>query len=278
MLTSGSDSVPFTTIGGLNDTFAQGRKVTQWQINDNLTWTRGRHTLHFGVNTRRVDTSDYDLGEGIVPTVAYNDLAEFTYGAAYTAQQNFPVSLKERVAAGNLEYYGMDTYKPSAKATLTYGMRVTWNTNVTSPQGLFGRMAGSFLDASHETNQPLNQVILGNVHNLFAATPLFVYQPRASIAYQLRPRTAVHAGFGVFNDIIPQQIADSGLINAPNDPSFTGGIGGPVGGLGIAPGVPGSAVDAAANAKRRFRQPSAPAARPARASSRAPQPVRWPSA
>jgi hypothetical protein len=156
---SGSDSVPFTTIGGLNDTFPQGRKVTQWQINDNLIWTRGRHTLHFGVNTRRVDTSDYDLGEGIVPTVAYNDLAEFTYGAAFTAQQNFPVSLKERVAVGNLEYYAMDTYKPERKATLTYGMRVTWNTNVTSPQALFSRMAGSFLDASHATNQPLNQVI-----------------------------------------------------------------------------------------------------------------------
>ncbi|MDR3754831.1 MAG: carboxypeptidase-like regulatory domain-containing protein, partial [Terracidiphilus sp.] len=225
MLTSGSDSVPFTTLGGLNDTFPQGRKVTQWQINDNLTWTRGRHTLHFGVNTRRVDTSDYDLGEGTVPTVAYNDLAEFTYGAAFTAQQNFPVSRKERVSVGNLEYYGMDTWKPSSKATIAYGMRVTWNTNVTSPQARFSRMAGSFLDATHQTNQPLNKVILGNVHNLFPATPLFVPQPRISIAYQLRARTAVHAGFGVFSDIIPQQIADSGLMNAPNDPSFAGGIG-----------------------------------------------------
>jgi hypothetical protein len=252
VLASGSDSVPFTTIGGLNDTFPQGRKVTQWQINDNLTWTRGRHTLHFGVNTRRVETSDYDLGEGTVPTVAYNDLAEFTYGAAFTAQQNFPVSHKERVAVGNLEYYGMDTYKPTAKMTLTYGMRVTWNTNITSPQALFSRMAGSFLDAPHATDQPLNQVVLGHVQNLFPATPLFIYQPRASIAYQLRPRTAVHAGFGVFNDIIPQQIADSGLMNAPNDPSFTGGIGGQVGGLGIAPGVPSSAVDAAAGANRSF--------------------------
>ncbi|MGD0480286.1 MAG: carboxypeptidase-like regulatory domain-containing protein [Terracidiphilus sp.] len=252
VLASGSDSVPFTTIGGLNDTFPQGRKVTQWQMNDNLTWSRGRHTLHFGVNTRRVDTSDHDLGEGIVPTVAYNDLAEFTYGAAYTAQQNFPVSLKERVAVGNLEYYGMDTYKPTKKMTLNYGMRVTWNTNVTSAQALFSRMAGSFLDAPHTTNQPLNQVVLGDVHNLFAATPLFVSQPRASIAYQLRASTAVHAGFGVFNDIIPQQIADSGLMNAPNDPSFTGGIGGQVGGLGIAPGVPASAVDAGASANRLF--------------------------
>ncbi len=252
VLEPNGDSVPFTAFGGLDDTFPQGRKVTQWQINDNLTWTRGNHTLHFGINTRRVDTSDYDLGEGIVPTVTYNDLAEFTYGAAYTAQQNFPVSLKERVSVGNLEYYAMDTYKPSPKATLTYGMRVTWNTNVTSPQGLFSRMAGSFVDASHETNQPLNQVVLANVHNLFAATPLFVYQPRASIAYQVRPHTALHAGFGVFNDIIPQQIADSGLMNAPNDPSFTGGLAGQVGGLGIAPNVLNSAVDATVTANTSF--------------------------
>jgi len=251
-LVAGGDSAPFTAIGGLDDTFPQGRKVTQWQVNDNLTWTLGRHTLHFGVNTRRVDTSDYDLGEGTVPTVAYNDLAEFTYGAAYTAQQNFPVSLKERVAVGNFEYYGMDTYKPSTRTTITYGLRVTWNTNVTSPQALFSRMTGSFLDAPHAINQPLNQVILGHVRNLFPSTPLFVYQPRASIAYQLRPRMAVHAGLGVFNDIIPQQIADSGLMNAPNDPSFTGGIGGQVGGVGIAPGVPGSAVDAATSANTLF--------------------------
>jgi hypothetical protein len=252
VLASGSDSVPFTTIGGLDNTFPQGRKVTQWQINDNLTWTHHKHTYHFGVNTRRVDTSDYDLGEGIVPTVTYKTLAEFTYGAAYTASQNFPVSLKERANVGNLEYYAMDTYKPTQKVTLTYGMRVTWNTNVTSPKALFARTAGSFLDASHQVGQPLNQVVEGNVHNLFPATTLFVYQPRASVAYQLFPHTAMHAGFGIFNDIIPQQIADNGFINAPNDPTFTGGIGGQVGGLGIAPGVPGSAVDAAIAANHSF--------------------------
>ena len=50
------------------------------------------------MNTRRLDVSNYDLGEGIVPTVTYNDLAQFTYGAAYTASQSFPVSLKERVS------------------------------------------------------------------------------------------------------------------------------------------------------------------------------------
>jgi hypothetical protein len=252
VLASGSDSVPFSTLGGNNNTYPQGRKVTQWQINDNLTWTYGKHTWKFGINTRRLDVSNYDLGEGIVPTVTYNDLAQFTYGAAYTASQSFPVSLKERVSEGNLEYYGMDTWKPSPNATLTYGMRVTWNTNVTSARDLFSRMAGSYLDASHETDQPLNQVVLGNVHDLFAKTPLFIYQPRVSFAYQLLPRTAVHGGFGVFNDIIPTQIADLAAMNAPNDPAFVGGIGGQVGGVGIAPGVPGSAVNAAVSANDLF--------------------------
>ena len=41
-------------------------------------------------------------------------------------------------------------------------------------------------------------------------------------------------------------------MNAPNDPTFVGGIGGQVGGIGIAPGVAGSAVDAAANANHSF--------------------------
>ena len=144
MLVSGSDAVPFTTIGGNNNTYPQGRKVTQWQINDNLTWTHEKHMWKFGINTRRIDISNYDLGEGTVPTVTFNDLAQFTYGVAYTASESFPVSLKERVSAGNLEYYAMDAFKPTSKMTLTYGMRVTWNTNVTSRKNLFARTAGSF--------------------------------------------------------------------------------------------------------------------------------------
>jgi hypothetical protein len=252
VLMAGSSSVPFTTIGGNNQTYPQGRKVTQWQVNDNLTWTIRNHTLKFGINTRRLDVSNYDLGEGTVPTVLYNDLAQFTYGAAYTASRTFTVSLKERVAAGNLEYYAMDTYKPIPKATLTYGMRVTWNTNETNQQGLFARPAGSFLDMPHDARQPLNEAILTNVHKLFPETPLFVWQPRISIAYQFPHQFAIHAGFGTFNDIIPAQIADLASNNAPYAPTFVGGLAGQVGGIGIAPGAPGSAVDATANANSIF--------------------------
>jgi hypothetical protein len=252
VLMAGTNNAPFTTIGGNNNTYPQGRKVTQWQINDNLIWTQGKNTYRFGVNTRRIDVSDYDLGEGSVPTVVYNDLAQFTDGAAYTASQTFPDSLKESIAAGNLDLYAMDTYKPTARITLTAGMRATWNTNPVNQQRLFARPAGSFLDLSHGISQPLDKVIETGVRGLFSSTPLLVWQPRVSVAWQLVSGTVIHAGFGLFNDIIPAQVADLAATNAPYSPTFVGGIGGQVGGSSIAPNVPNSAVDATANANQNF--------------------------
>jgi hypothetical protein len=252
VLAGGSANAPFTTIGGNNNTYPQGRKVTQWQINDNLIWTRARHTWKLGINTRRVDVSDYDLGQGTVPTVIYNDLSQFTYGAAYTASHTFPVALKERVANGDLDWYAMDSFKPIKRLTLTAGVRTTWNTNPVNEQRLFARPSGSFLDAAHDVNQSLDQVIGTDLKRAFPNTPLFMWQPRASVAYQVSPTTAIHGGFGVFNDIIPSQISDLAATNPPYSPTFVGGLAGQVGGVGIAPGVQDSAVDATSTANQEF--------------------------
>jgi hypothetical protein len=92
---------------------------------------------------------------------------------------------------------------------------------------------------------------------LFPGTPLFSWQPRASVAYKLSEKMALHAGGGVFNDIIPRAGRRPGATNPPYAPVFVGGINGQVGGIGIAPGVPNSAVDATA----RPTNPSSPAFR-----------------
>jgi hypothetical protein len=252
ILAAGSNQAPFTTIGGLNNIYPQGRNVTQWQVNDNLDWIRGKQEYRFGINTRRVDVSDYDLGVGSVPAAIYNDLAEFTYGAAYTESQTFPISFKERVAVGNLDLYAMDTYKPTPQATFIVGVRATWNTDPVNQQRLFARPAGSFLNLSHSLSQPFNQAIQTQLRELFPSTPVLVWQPRVSIAYQVTPQTVIHVGFGVFNDIIPTQIADLAATNAPYAPTFVGGIGGQVGGIAIAPGVANSAADAASAANHQF--------------------------
>jgi hypothetical protein len=252
VLSGGSSNAPFTTVGGNDQTYTQGRKVTQWQINDNLIWTSGRHSFKFGENSRRLDVSDYDLGEGVVPAVVYNDLAQFTYGAASTATAGYPVTQKERIALGNLDLYAMDTFKAGQRWTLMAGLRTTWNTNPVNQHGLFARPAGSFLDMEHTIDQPLSQVIRANVRTLFPSTPLFSWQPRASVAYKLSDKMAIHAGGGVFNDIIPAQVADLGATNPPSAPVFVGGINGQVGGVGIAPGVTNSALDRTAAANRFF--------------------------
>jgi hypothetical protein len=252
VLSGGSSNAPFTTVGGDDQTYTQGRKVTQWQINDNLIWMHERHTFKFGENSRRLDVSDYDLGEGVVPTVVYNDLAQFTYGAASTVTAGFPVTQKESIALGNLDLYAMDTFKAGQRWTLMAGLRATWNTNPVNQHGLFARPAGSFLDMAHSLDQPLNQAIQTNVRTLFPGTPLLSWQPRGSVAYKLSDKMALHAGGGVFNDIIPAEIADLGATNAPYAPVFMGGINGPVGGVGIAPGVANSAVDATVAANQSF--------------------------
>ncbi len=57
-------NAPFTTIGGLDGTWVQGRRAARVFINDNLAWSHGAHELRFGTNTRIFRLNDYDFGAG----------------------------------------------------------------------------------------------------------------------------------------------------------------------------------------------------------------------
>jgi hypothetical protein len=81
----GTGANPFTPIGGLDNTWIQGRRASRFFINDNLSWNRGAHELRFGTNTRIFRLNDYDFGEGTVPTVTYATLQQFIDGLANTA-------------------------------------------------------------------------------------------------------------------------------------------------------------------------------------------------
>ncbi len=68
-------NAPFSSIGGQDNTWIQGRRATRFFINDNLSWTHGAHELRFGLNARIFRLNDYDFGEGNVPTVTYTTLS-----------------------------------------------------------------------------------------------------------------------------------------------------------------------------------------------------------
>jgi hypothetical protein len=245
-------NAPFTTLGGLDNTWVQGRRASRFFINDNLAWSHGPHEFRFGTNTRIFRLNDYDFGEGTVPLVTYTDLPQFIYGVASTATETFPTSGNEPFNFLNLDLYAQDTWKLTAKLTWTIGLRDTFNSNPLNPHDEIARLPGSFDSISHNVNQPLNAVIQTQQGNIFSATPLAILQPRTALAWQFAPETVLRAGFGVFSDLLPGSIADLVGVNPPYVRTLQGGLLGTVGGITIAPGIPNSAVDATSIANQEF--------------------------
>jgi hypothetical protein len=245
-------NAPFTTVGGLDNTWIQGRSASRYFINDNLAWSVGPHELRFGTNTRILRLNDYDFGEGAVPTVTYTTLPEYIYGVASTATKTFATTANEPFNFLNLDLYAQDTWKVTPKLTWTFGLRDTFNSNPVNRHDQIARLHGAFDSISHDVDQPLSDAIQTGESNLFSATPLAILQPRTALAWQLESQWLLRAGFGVFSDILPGSVADVVGMNPPYVKTFEGGLMGTAGGTTIAPGVVNSAVDATVAANQSF--------------------------
>jgi hypothetical protein len=257
----GSGANAFAPLGGLDNTWIQGRRASRFFINDNLAWSRGAHELRFGTNTRIFRLNDYDFGEGTVPTVTYANLQQFIYGVANTASTTFPSNSNEPFNFLNLDLYAQDTWKVTRTLTWTFGLRDTFNSNPLNPHDQVARLKGSF---GSDVNLPLNTAIQTHLGHLFSSTPVAILQPRTAIAWQFEPKSVLRIGFGIFSDILPGAVADLIGANPPYDKTFQGGLLGTVGQkgsagcdpvvgcAGIAPGVTNSAVDAIVAANQTF--------------------------
>jgi hypothetical protein len=246
-------NVPFTTLGGLDNLWPQGRKATRFQVNDDVTWTNGRHEWRFGESVRWLRFDNYDFGAGTTPLVAYTTLPQFIYGVASTATRAFPAAPVTTFSVSNIDAFAQDTMKLSDRVTWTVGLRAAWITNPSSASAGLTRLNGAFDQISHDVNQPITAVMATDQTRILNARPGAVWQPRTSVAWQVQPRMVLRAGFGVFGDLLPAgSLIDALAPNPPFVNTFQGGLLGPAGGLAIAPGVPNSAIDAAAAANQAF--------------------------
>jgi hypothetical protein len=245
-------NAPFTTLGGLNYNWVQGRRATRFQLSDSIAWTAGRHQVKIGVSARRLRLNDYNFSSYETPLVTYSTLPQFIYGVASTATKAFPVAASQPFNYLNLDVFAQDTMKVTQRLTWTFGVRGGYNSNPLSPHNLFARLAGSFDATPHDPNQPLNQILHTGLDHAFASTPPVIWQPRTAVAWQFAPRTIVRSGFGVFSDLMPGSVVDLIASNPPYVNTFQGGVLGQAGGLAIAPGVPNSAVDSTIAANREF--------------------------
>ena len=125
--------VPDIQVNGITGT-GQGREgVTRsrtWQFADNLSWIKGRHTYKFGLDIRRLNTTD------ITSFFSGDDMGVFAFNGQYTGQSFgdflLGVPLQTQLAntgadvdgiTNHYGFYAQDDWRVSKKLTLSYGIR-----------------------------------------------------------------------------------------------------------------------------------------------------------
>ena len=215
---------------GPSSAFPQGRKVTQYQITDDLSMTRGIHEFKTGINFRRNDITDGLFGRRAAEPQVYidgghtglNGMDLFVNGLTGRVRQYFPKALEQPMAIYSLGWYFQDIIrlKPNLRVTLT--MRADRNSNLVCQTDCIARLAGPFSQLNHDVSIPFNQMFTLN-HSLFPAIEKMSFQPRFGFAWNPwgRSNTVFRGGIGLFTDLYPATLADSFALNSPTSNRFT---------------------------------------------------------
>lgn len=200
---------------------------TTYGIYDNFSKTLGQHTIQVGVNLQHqfaeeftqyptepeLDWNGSYTGNGLADFLV-GDLYKFTQGAGEVA----PVS------GWQPGFFGQDLYRLRPNISLTLGLR--WDPNL-PPQITAGR-AAAWVPGQQSTvypNAPKGLVFPGDagIGKGLMRTTYGYWEPRLGVAWQPKslPKTAFHAGFGLFTQPMIYSTYNHTVDNAPFAPTFT---------------------------------------------------------
>ncbi|HLV88784.1 MAG TPA: carboxypeptidase regulatory-like domain-containing protein [Candidatus Sulfotelmatobacter sp.] len=244
---------PFTQLGGADNTYPQGRIVTQAQIRDNFSKVIGAHDLKIGADYRRNLVSDYSALAGTSGLLTMLSTDEFVSGVTGPAQSfynaNFTNVGAVKIKLYNVGLYMQDQWKITSKLNLTLGLRVDRTANPSCATNCFTRMNAPFEELSHDVSVPYSSVISSGLKYAFPDVEKAVFSPRFGFAYSPDTNTVIRGGFGIFDDEFPALAVDRSLTNAPAVSNFSSSG---ANGESLAPGVPGSVYDDAAATNATF--------------------------
>ncbi|HUB83997.1 MAG TPA: carboxypeptidase regulatory-like domain-containing protein [Bryobacteraceae bacterium] len=185
----------------------------QYQFVDNLTKVVGKHNLKFGADLRyaqnlRVPSDSHRAGEltfnggvtGNVAAAGQNEvggvgLATFLLGDVTNFNRYVSSSTNAQESQPRLFWYGQDEWRPDPKLTINLGLR--WE--LTYPESVNAAGNGATLDLANGLmyvfgvgGVSMHGIQQMNYHH---------FAPRVGLAYQLRPKTVVRAGYGWSYDL-----------------------------------------------------------------------------
>jgi hypothetical protein len=214
----GLDSFPNVALGDLGINIGPDGNAPQftyqnvYQLVDNLSWTKGRHTLQFGVEGRKY-ISPQSFTQRARGDYEYNStdlfLRDFTPDSIAERSLGNPIYYGDQIA---LYWYANDTFRIRPNVTLTFGLRHEYTT---IPFG--------------ERSQKLNSAasVPGLVSFDEPRAPKKNFAPRVGLAWSPGSgNTSIRAGFGMAYDVLydnigilslPPQL--SGTIDCPGSPT-----------------------------------------------------------
>ncbi len=223
---SGSPENPGFTNLGLPGYFPQGRNVTQYQLEDDVSWTRGKNSFKFGGNFRRDLISDFDAEEyttsPFLLVFSLQDIAQGSLCATNSAwcgfdsfQQAFTSAPTAHLALYNLGLYAQDEWQVLPSLKLTIGGRVDRTGNPLCHGNCFSLYNGGFPHSQAALTTPYASLINSANAHPFSIDPMY-FQPRFGFNYQLDQKTVIRGGVGYFADLYPAGFLDGPIQNFPN--------------------------------------------------------------
>lgn len=239
--------------GGENYAFPQGRRVSGYQVIDDVSWSHNRNTIRFGYNIRRDNVTDLDQSRSVAPLAEGSEEGFLQGQIDYVWSQYFPVKGEQPVSVYDEGIYVQDEYKALPNLTITGGLRIERNSNPVCHTNCFETLAtdvNSLATSSSKTtsaNTPYSAAFPGGYiesgrYRAFTKYQKLGLMPRVGINWQPVQKTVVRVGFGIFTDSFPALIADTIMGNPPDN--FHASVYGPFGGgaanLNLDPSTPGS--------------------------------------
>jgi hypothetical protein len=207
--------------------FPNGRNVGQMQLIDDLSWTKGRHTLKTGFNYRFNKVTATNLSSAaFAGTFTFNDLADFATGKINSTGKNssfvqsFPLLYAAHIRAYSLNFYLQDEWNVARNLKLTYGLRFERDGNPACLDNCFARMNEQFGTSAYQggANIPYNQTITTGLHNAYKGLESVIPEPRFSFAWTPfgDGKTVLRGGVGLFANLFAVSVANNVDVNAPS--------------------------------------------------------------
>lgn len=200
-----------------------------FEVNDNLSYTRGKHTLKVGADLRR---------ERLFIVNDYPSSAQFSFSGQYTGVgfADFMLGLANTAAEGlgdssanfrgtELNWFIQDNYKVTSKFDLYLGLRYEYPspyTEINNKEGWLNFATGQLIHVG--LGQWPRGLFIPDTNN---------FAPRFGFAYSPFSKTVIRGGFGVYYDLrsanetqfngvlLPPWFEDISLTNTLPTPTFS---------------------------------------------------------